>query len=208
MNIIIFGDSITWGAWDKHGGWAQRLKVYGNNLTASSQFKKYVSVYPLGISGDDTNTLLARLQSELSVRYDPEDENIVIVAIGINDSIRNLGSGENKVGLGTFATNLAKIKEILFNFKLSSIFVGLTSVDESKVYPMEWMSGDGYLNEVIEQYDTAIQDFCEQSKIQFIEINSLFKGHEKELLFDGLHPNEKGHELIFNAVLKRLPIIS
>ena len=33
--ILIFGDSITYGAWDKEGGWVQRLRKFldERNLT-------------------------------------------------------------------------------------------------------------------------------------------------------------------------------
>ena len=50
MTICIFGDSITWGAYDpEQGGWATRLRNY---------FEKQdndVDVYNLGISGDNIN---------------------------------------------------------------------------------------------------------------------------------------------------------
>jgi len=26
VNILVFGDSITYGAWDEEGGWVQRLR--------------------------------------------------------------------------------------------------------------------------------------------------------------------------------------
>lgn len=52
--ICVFGDSITWGAWDiEKGGWVQRLR---NFVESSSE--EYIEIYNLGVSGDNTEDLL------------------------------------------------------------------------------------------------------------------------------------------------------
>ena len=33
MHIIVFGDSITQGYWDPHGGWVQRLRNFLDRKT-------------------------------------------------------------------------------------------------------------------------------------------------------------------------------
>jgi lysophospholipase L1-like esterase len=54
--ICVFGDSITWGAYDpERGGWVNRLR---NDLE-----KKEIESYNLGISGDTTADLLKRFNS-------------------------------------------------------------------------------------------------------------------------------------------------
>ena len=54
--ICIFGDSISWGAWDlEAGGWVNRLKLYFDN-----QPDPQIRVYNLGISGDRVGDVLKR----------------------------------------------------------------------------------------------------------------------------------------------------
>jgi len=63
MNILIFGDSITWGAYDpEQGGWATRLRNYFEAKNHD------VDVYNLGISDDITSGLLNRVEAEVKSR--------------------------------------------------------------------------------------------------------------------------------------------
>ena len=51
VQILIFGDSIAWGAWDKEGGWVQRLrKLIDEKNLSDPEF--YCLVYNLGVSGN------------------------------------------------------------------------------------------------------------------------------------------------------------
>ena len=59
MIICIFGDSVTWGAYDpEQGGWATRLRNYFEAQ------ENNIDVYNLGISGDATADLLKRIEVE------------------------------------------------------------------------------------------------------------------------------------------------
>ena len=77
-NIIIFGDSITYGACDyEMGGWVNRLRIYFDNNAESK-----ISVFNLGISGEISEEVLTRFDSEFNARYDKDKKNVVIFAIG------------------------------------------------------------------------------------------------------------------------------
>ncbi|MFH1461253.1 MAG: GDSL-type esterase/lipase family protein, partial [Patescibacteria group bacterium] len=79
VSICIFGASTAWGAWDsEQGGWTSRLKTYFH----SQDYREYVLLYNLGVSGDNTNDLLERFKPEAEAR----EPNLIIFAIGINDS--------------------------------------------------------------------------------------------------------------------------
>lgn len=86
MNLLIFGSSITWGAWDKQGGWVQRLKSVCDNKASESNYDNYTAVYCLGVSGDNTEDLLARFDTEVKARIDEEEKTLLLIEIGINDS--------------------------------------------------------------------------------------------------------------------------
>ena len=198
--ILIFGDSITYGAWDKEGGWVQRLRRFldEKNLT-SPDF--YFVVYNLGISGDTSEDLLERFEFETKQRLKEHKETIVAFAIGINDSQFVHSEGDHRVPIEKFKNNLQELIKLAQKFSLKIIFVGLTPVDEKKTTPIPWDSDKFYKNEYIEKYNQVIKKVCEENKIYFIEIFEKFKatGYQ-ELLEDGLHPNSKGHKRIFEIV--------
>jgi len=198
--ILIFGDSITYGAWDKEGGWVQRLRRFldEKNLT-SPDF--YFVVYNLGISGDTSEDLLERFEFETKQRLKEHKETIVAFAIGINDSQFVHSEGDHRVPIEKFKNNLQELIKLAQKFSLKIIFVGLTPVDEKRTTPIPWDSDKFYKNEYIEKYNQVIKKVCEENKIYFIEIFEKFKatGYQ-QLLEDGLHPNSKGHKRIFEIV--------
>ena len=198
--ILIFGDSITYGAWDKEGGWVQRLRRFldEKNLT-NPDF--YCVVYNLGISGNTSEDLLERFEFETKQRLKEHKETIVAFAIGINDSQFVHSEGDHRVPIEKFKSNLQKLIKLAQKFSLKIIFVGLTPVDEKKTTPIPWDSDKFYKNEYIEKYNQVIKKACKENKIYFIEIFEKFKatGYQ-ELLEDGLHPNSKGHKRIFEIV--------
>ena len=51
------------------------------------------------------------------------------------------------------------------------------------------------------KYDSIIKFVCKEENVGFIPLIDLMND---SLLFDGLHPNTKGHELIFDRVLEYL----
>lgn len=83
--IIAFGDSITFGFWDREGGWISRLRKWVDNKNLEwSGF--YYRVYNLGIDGNTTDDLIARVETEISPRIEEESKTLILYAIGINDS--------------------------------------------------------------------------------------------------------------------------
>lgn len=191
MNICIFGDSIAWGACDyEKGGWVERLKSY------FMQNKEDVDVYNLGVSGNNTQDLLKRFDAEVDARKAEEFE-MVIFAIGINDS-QYLNTRDNpSVSLKEFEENILKLMEKARKITKRLMFVGLTSVDESKVMPLPWDKIKYYENGIIKKYDQSISDACKRNNIPFV---SLFELLEVSDLEDGLHPNSSGHIKIFEKI--------
>ena len=64
-----------------------------------------------------------------------------------------------------------------------------------------------YLNSRILEFERTLREFCEQNKVAFAPIFEEFKkqlDRGKNLLADGLHPNNDGHELIFQLVRPEL----
>jgi lysophospholipase L1-like esterase len=176
MNICIFGDSIIWGSYDiDKGGWAERLKTW--------LMKEDIEVYNLGISGNTTSDILKRFDTECIERM-PE---MLIFAIGINDS--------KNIQIERFEINLKELIKKAKKFSEKIVFVGLTPVNEK--------IAKGYSNERIRLFDSKIKSVCLKEKIHFIEMLDEW-ANSQNLLYDGLHPNSKGHDKIFQIVKKFL----
>lgn len=188
MNILIFGDSITWGAYDpEQGGWATRLRNYFEEKDND------VNVYNLGISGDTTADLLNRVEVEAKSR----EPNLIIFAIGINDAQFIHSTNGLRVSPDEFQQNLAKLLSIGKKFIDKVVFLGLTRVDEPKTTPIPWNTDKSYTNENIERFDNVIKKFCEDNKLKFIPMENVVSNDD---LIDGLHPNTKGHIKIFERM--------
>ncbi|SRR6056297_1535021 len=186
--ICVFGDSITWGSSDSEaGGWVARLR----NYFEKSNFD--IEIYNCGVSGNNTNDLLQRFKKEAEAR----EPDIVIFAIGTNDS-QYINSKDNpRVDREKFKSNLAELAGQAREFTDKIIFVGLTKVDESKTAPIPWDETKFYDKDNVSKYNSEIEKFCQENNLEFIDMFDLLE--EKDLA-DGLHPGPEGHEKMFLRV--------
>ena len=203
MTILAFGDSITYGNWDPKGGWVGRLREYLDsksleNYSGPDLYSTfYTLTYNLGIPGETSSGLLERFETELIPRYNPDEETIILFAIGINDSRMYLSSNEHEVEEGIFQQNIWDLWEIAKKYTGDVAFIGLTPVDEFRTNPLLWESDAVYKNEYIEKYNNFVKQFCESRQTPFIDIFSQMKNMEvSKLMEDGIHPNQEGYKII------------
>lgn len=186
-SICIFGDSTAWGAWDmEKGGWVSRFWFH-----IAKRDEDYVELYNCSISGGTTETILERFEFEARVR----NADALIFQTGGNDASYE-GTSENlRISPEKFRENLKTIIERAKKITSRIIFLDLKNCDESKTMPVSW--ADIYCtNENIQKYSRVMQEVCEEQGILFLDISPL----DNEDFDDGLHPNAKGHEKIFNQV--------
>jgi lysophospholipase L1-like esterase len=201
MNILVFGDSIAYGAWDPDlGGWVNRLRTYLDERVLESNLKEYFIVYNLGISGDDSNTLLKRFEREIKARTWDEKDNIIILAIGANDCMQDNKSKRTATSSDKFKQNIEELTKKAKKYSDKVFIVGITPVDESKVSPFPWDKKYSAKNELIDQFNTILQAICSKNKVQFIDICQEFNSNYMDLFEDGEHPNRAGHICIFECV--------
>ena len=200
--ILIFGDSIVYGAWDrgKEGGWVQRLRKFLDEKHFIEPDFEY-SVYNLGVSGNTIGELLERFEFETKQRLEEGEEIIIIFQIGINDSQFVISENKLRTSPEKFKENIQNLIKVAKIFTQKIIFVGLTLVDESKTTPIPWNPNKIYKNENIKRNNEIIKSVCKENNIYFIEIfDKWLKSDYKNLLEDGLHPNSQGHQKIFEIV--------
>lgn len=128
-------------------------------------------------------------------------QNIIIFAVGLNDSAYVRSEKGNWVDFNEYRANIKKLIDIAGKFSKKIVFVGLYPIDESKMNPMPYDLDKSYSNEDVKKYDQFLQVAAKENGAEYISIFDKFEKNDyKKLLHDGAHPNSAGHELIFETV--------
>lgn len=186
MNIVVFGDSITQGYDDyEAGGWVNRL-FRALSARQDTGNLDYISVFNLGIDGNTTRDVKARIAVELKARVSIE-KTITMFDIGGNDAAPRGVDGTAVVPLSEFTDNYA------------------TLLREARTYgPVVCLGlheSDGVVSETVTaQYDEVIEGLAKQYGAHFISMRGILGADFAALTYDGDHPSPAGHELIFARV--------
>ena len=195
INIIVFGDSIAYGLDDiEFGGWVNRLRVYLDNHE-----ERKINVFNLSISGEITEETISRFNAECNARYDKNKKTIIVFAIGINDT--QIISGNDRVSIEQFLSNIKALISAAKNFTNAVLFVGLTNVDELKVTPVFWNKSKSYFNDKIIKFDSLLEETCNKEKVLYLNVYNMITSNE---FSDGLHINNIGHQKLCDAVLNEI----
>ncbi len=189
--VLIFGDSITWGADDTELlGWANRLRKFLQLQDEES------GVYNCGIRGDTTKGLLARFEVEANARKSYTQAIAIVFAIGINDA--RIIDGQPQTDLFEFTENIEKLIEKAKVIADCVAFIGLTNVTDGKA---TWTDQRGtlvYTSQRVREYDQAIQQIAEKNKLPYLKMFDVLV--DTDMPDDGLHPDAHGHEKMFNRI--------
>lgn len=194
MQIIVFGDDIAYGAFDRvNGGWVNRLKCF--------MFDHGCTVYNSAALFRTSWDILAGINGEMDRLWAHKDINTkIIFALGLNDCICIGKNGKPQISLKSFAQNLDRLYDMatLGHEKYASdiCFIGLSLVDDERA---QRMIGTNYFyyNVEIKKYNAAIKKFCESKGALFIDIMEHVKC---STMPNGIHPDAAGHHIIFNLV--------
>lgn len=201
--ILVFGDSFALGRWDKKGGWVNRLR---NHLDKKTEFNKwyehkFYELYNLSIGGNRTPKLLRILEGEIKPRYWKEKDYIILFQIGTNDAAVSFPKEKPKVRLNEFRKNIKEIIEVSKKYSRNLVFLGLTPSEENKVTPAPWNKNFSYKNKQIKKYNHTLKEICKSKDVHFVDLFEKMSSRDSgTLLVDGVHPNTKGHQLIFEVV--------
>jgi lysophospholipase L1-like esterase len=196
--ILCFGDSITFGRGEiPNYSWVWRLRNYFEPKG------EHNAVYNLGVSGHNSVDLLKRFDAEATARVRlirPEDKFLILIAIGQNDSRwTGLPKDNNPyVDEDTFKSNINELINKAKKYKAKLAFIGLFPVNEKFTLPYEDKS---FENKRIEAYNNIIKKQCEKNKVLFLNmLEILIKENHIKLTDDGLHPNSKGYDFMFEKI--------
>lgn len=186
QSVLILGDSIVRGAGvDDSYGWAHRLRDRSTTADVTVD----------GVGGRTVVDIVAQLE-----KYSLEEFDVLIVAVGINDSVYRSEMGNHRVDLDTYEHLLREIATLADSTDTQMIFIGLTRVDEKLVTP--YKEDKNYINHTIEQYDRVLRSVANDASAQYIQVPPL--NDTEGLLSDGLHPSADGYETLYEAIHRQL----
>ncbi len=203
MRILVFGDSIVYGGWDTEGGWVSRLRKF-YDTTGFKDENYFMLFYQLGIDSQTTEDLLERFDAEVRPRVDEnKGENIIIFEIGKNDSTFNEKQKRIKVEKKRFEKNIKTLFSKASKLSSNVIFIGLArTFDEKNPRYKIWTPDITFSNSNIREYDTVVRKICKRTGAGYIDLGAEVRRNLKSGIFDkdGVHLNNKGHEMIFRLV--------
>ncbi len=203
MRVLIFGDSIAQGYFDDDaGGWAGRIAAHYQKQTLKDLAGEWVEVFNLGVSGDRAAGVLNRLRRETEARRLIDDEECIVLAVGINDSM--LRDNRAMIDEYDFQKTYEKLLDEALKLAPRVICAGLTAVNESETDPWPYSrTGKQWKNNRINLFEDTIKQSAERKEVAFVPLHDEFlkRSQKTGMLADGLHPNAAGHEFIARELL-------
>jgi len=199
--VLCFGDSITFGGGEiPKNSWVGRLKNYFEPKG------EHNGVYNLGVSGHNSVDLLKRFDAETTGRIRinrPTDKYVILIAIGQNDS-RWEGMPKNdnfNISEEDFERNIQELIDKAGKYQAKLAFIGLFPVNEELTVPYDDDNPKSFENKRIEIFNNFVKQKCFENKVLFLDMFDKLKNEDpKELTDDGLHPNAKGYDFMFNII--------
>jgi lysophospholipase L1-like esterase len=198
VKIVCIGDSIVEGEGDELGlnGWAGRLQY--RILKGSKVGENHV--YNLGMGMETSMDLTHRFFSEVLYR----DPDIIIMQAAHGDS-RSMLNSENEeefeIGKGARLRTYNKLFTYLAQSKKKILILGLNPVSMN----VKFKKAVPQRARHIEAHNRGLKELCNNFKLPFLDPRDIFKNTKLEEYYaDGLHPDSKGYELMFNAIYKKL----
>jgi len=214
FTIVAFGDSTTAPRVVK----GKPLTVYADLLGKELPGKGVdATVINAGVGGNTTVRAKARFARDVLARR----PDLVIIQFGINDSAVDVWkkppATRPRVAIDRYTKNLEFFIRALRERNARVILMTpnpLCWTDKLKAMygkpPYDPSDPDGF-NVLLRKYAEALRCVARRQKVPFIDIYAAFKAYEKakghsmdELLLDGMHPNEKGHRMIADLLIKQI----
>jgi lysophospholipase L1-like esterase len=196
MRWLVLGDSIAAGSNDyENGGWVEHLRKY-IDIKSKSRV-----LYNISISAENTKFLLRRFENEIKARiyYRDPEEITIIIALGVNDSRKELLRPENEVSEEEFPENIKKIINIARKYAEKILWIGPTPVIEEKTTPYKEKAE--FTNKKIEKYNEILKKTLKEKNVPYLELCYEWqKKNLEELFTDGLHLDTEAHRMLYEEI--------
>lgn len=169
--IVALGDSLTAGyGLEEEFSYPALLQ---RKLEAEGYRYKVINA---GVSGETTSGTLSRLEWVLTMNPD-----IVVLEIGANDGLRGIDPAVPE-------KNLKEMVRVLKEQNVIIVFAGMKMV---------WNLGPAY----VKQFNAIYPEIADENDLIFMPFFLEDVATNRQLnLDDGLHPNEKGYEVVVENI--------
>ena len=187
--IAFFGSSTIYGTADSElGGFVNRFRLWYESVDPRHR------VYNLGIWGEQTRSLIDRIDSESSRRR----PHLIMIYPGFNDCRRD-GSADqpNVLALEDFREAM---RELISRAQAVTETVVLTGIpfDDTRTTPYPNTSSY-YLLRDAEEYTQALRSVAQEQDARILDFFAALIDHDMRNLLadDGLHGNADCHERLY-----------
>ncbi|KAJ3733063.1 SGNH hydrolase-type esterase domain-containing protein [Lentinula guzmanii] len=205
-SIMLFGDSLT------QGGWEPGMNGFGANL--AHRYARKLDVINRGFSGYNTEWGIPVFEQFFATREQQKDLQIVrllIIWFGANDSC--LVQSPQHVPLAKFATNLKYLVNLVQSPE-SQYYSPNTRIILATPPPVNTYQRKANLDArdpPLLDYAQTVKDIAQEEEVGIIDIWTKMwdaAGHDEQslsdYLYDGLHLNGAGYQLMYDAVLETI----
>ena len=183
--LYCLGDSLTYG-----------LGVRTSEKWTALAATETLQIINLGVSGDTTGGMLARLQTLLQTpvyQLPPQERPLVLVMGGTNDIFF---SGSDTAARGNLAAMVHQLSAAGYR-PLVGIPLPICPQDA----PQKWAELANFEKsaQMLEQYCAWLKAFCAAFDVPTVDFRKDYVNQDVirwELFLDGLHPNAEGHALM------------
>ncbi len=224
--ICLFGDSIAKGVIidEIRDRYAMTKNSFANILSAGDTALDLANYSMLG-----STIMKGKSMIERHIK-DVQDCEVMVLEYGGNDSDHNWqeisenpkGEHMPKTPIEDFVRFYRGIIDQLNEMGKKIVMLNLPPIDEHKYFDwisrglsreniLSWLGGsDEYIYRWHEIYNVQICNIASEYQIPIIDIRSAFlerRNYSDLLCNDGIHPNEKGHEMIAEVIARAIPNI-
>lgn len=182
-NYVFLGDSIT------------------DFYDLDNYFDNKYSIVNSGMNGNRVDDILKNMNDSV-YRYNPSD---VVILIGINDILYKNSSTDEVTKKIEKLTKQIKKHNPYCNIYIQSIY---PTNDKWKKEHNDSVPDESILKEKILKINKNIKKYCKENKITYINVHDSLVNKDGYLdnkyTNDGLHPNEKGYEIITKIIKKEV----
>lgn len=211
--IFILGASSVYGVGAEHDGWGDLVKAYMHGkLYAPDGLGEACEVFNFAKAGS-TVEFVADTFPWICQNYLRDGAELTtLISVGGNDA-KAVNAPDNYVCTPeAFREKITNLCSVLKAQSKHVIFVSNGYVDETKVSPKPSPFGDGnvsyFTNERRGQFNAITKEVCEAMGFEFVAVDcDKDTWISKYLYKDGLHPNQEGYQLVFEAVRPKLDAV-
>lgn len=219
-SVVVYGDSITRGVvYDCDKSKYTNIKDCFVNLVSSSING---TVYNAGRFGSTIKRGISKIYSDV-IKKSPD---IVLIEFGGNDcdfNWKDVAENPNvdhepNTDIPTFKNILLNMIETVRNSGATPILMTLPPLDSEKYFKwitrddknfecniLKWLGDENIIYKWHSLYNDTIKEVAEKTMTTIIDVRSEFLkyiDYSRFLCIDGIHPNEEGHSIIAQAILR------